>query len=112
MTIVFFLLILFVFLVLLFVCFSFFFFFQAEDGIRDRDVTGVQTCALPIFELYPWACCTSCWMAALPSLPGLPEGMRTSTICLSANRLKDPPAASTSLQSKCAPCTVCTARSV
>src|SRR5437868_14866630 len=29
-----------------FVCF--FFFFQAEDGIRDRNVTGVQTCALPI----------------------------------------------------------------
>src|SRR6266540_6148249 len=27
-----------------------FFFFQAEDGIRDRDVTGVQTCALPIFD--------------------------------------------------------------
>ena len=26
-----------------------FFFFQAEDGIRDYDVTGVQTCALPIF---------------------------------------------------------------
>ena len=25
-----------------------FFFFQAEDGIRDYDVTGVQTCALPI----------------------------------------------------------------
>ena len=24
------------------------FFFQAEDGIRDADVTGVQTCALPI----------------------------------------------------------------
>src|SRR5437667_3563167 len=30
--------------------FVFFFFFQAEDGIRDRDVTGVQTCALPIYE--------------------------------------------------------------
>src|SRR5207249_7278180 len=29
--------------------FSFFFFFQAEDGIRDRNVTGVQTCALPIY---------------------------------------------------------------
>src|SRR5207245_8234108 len=29
------------------VCF-FFFFFQAEDGIRDATVTGVQTCALPI----------------------------------------------------------------
>src|SRR5690606_40280765 len=28
-----------------------FFFFQAEDGIRDFHVTGVQTCALPI---YPW----------------------------------------------------------
>src|SRR6266498_4760954 len=29
---------------------GFFFFFQAEDGIRDADVTGVQTCALPISE--------------------------------------------------------------
>src|SRR6266699_5926572 len=28
-----------------------FFFFQAEDGIRDADVTGVQTCALPIFAI-------------------------------------------------------------
>src|SRR2546421_3693025 len=28
----------------------FFFFFQAEDGIRDLIVTGVQTCALPIFR--------------------------------------------------------------
>src|SRR3989442_12384795 len=26
-----------------------YFFFQAEDGIRDADVTGVQTCALPIY---------------------------------------------------------------
>src|SRR6266702_4893156 len=31
--------------------FHFFFFFQAEDGIRDGHVTGVQTCALPIS---PW----------------------------------------------------------
>src|SRR5207245_3740024 len=30
-----------------------FFFFQAEDGIRDATVTGVQTCALPI--LAPWS---------------------------------------------------------
>src|SRR2546427_3194550 len=29
-------------------CFDCFFFFQAEDGIRDLTVTGVQTCALPI----------------------------------------------------------------
>src|SRR2546425_9300370 len=41
----------------------FFFFFQAEDGIRDKLVTGVQTCALPIYFVgdalvvaahYPW----------------------------------------------------------
>src|SRR5256886_8906157 len=31
----------------------FFFFFQAEDGIRDLTVTGVQTCALPILEPCP-----------------------------------------------------------
>src|SRR5256885_7315732 len=30
-----------------------FFFFQAEDGIRDYKVTGVQTCALPICEQTP-----------------------------------------------------------
>src|SRR2546425_6162425 len=30
----------------------FFFFFQAEDGIRDKLVTGVQTCALPICYCY------------------------------------------------------------
>src|SRR5206468_5518781 len=30
--------------------FPFFFFFQAEDGIRDLIVTGVQTCALPISD--------------------------------------------------------------
>src|SRR5258706_10080986 len=38
----------------------FFFFFQAEDGIRDWSVTGVQTCALPISkENFP----------ALPDMP-------------------------------------------
>src|SRR2546426_7269174 len=31
--------------------FLFFFFFQAEDGIRDYKVTGVQTCALPILPM-------------------------------------------------------------
>src|SRR5215467_15181908 len=41
----------------------FFFFFQAEDGIRDYKVTGVQTCALPILRrrcdvagFRVWAC--------------------------------------------------------
>src|SRR5699024_11760943 len=30
---------------------TYLFFFQAEDGIRDRNVTGVQTCALPIWTV-------------------------------------------------------------
>src|SRR5207253_4328231 len=34
----------------IFVLFCYFFFFQAEDGIRDGHVTGVQTCALPIWS--------------------------------------------------------------
>ena len=37
--------------------FVFFFFFQAEDGIRDYKVTGVQTCALPISSLFFLAHC-------------------------------------------------------
>src|SRR5437867_6749906 len=48
----------------IFYIFFFFFFFQAEDGIRDRTVTGVQTCALPIsipfslicFRIFSWRC--------------------------------------------------------
>src|SRR5438067_5480423 len=39
-------------LIVFFFFFFFFFFFQAEDGIRDRNVTGVQTCALPIWQGY------------------------------------------------------------
>src|SRR5690348_13203258 len=38
-------------LVSIFLFYIFFFFFQAEDGIRDGRVTGVQTCALPILKL-------------------------------------------------------------
>src|SRR3712207_9333462 len=34
-------------------CIVLFFFFQAEDGIRDIGVTGVQTCALPICPRRP-----------------------------------------------------------
>src|SRR2546427_3057871 len=41
---------------------SFFFFFQAEDGIRDLTVTGVQTCALPI------------WVADVNALGGMVRG--------------------------------------
>src|SRR5688500_19383651 len=42
-----------------------FFFFQAEDGIRDYKVTGVQTCALPIFPVIP-VCHTGMRPVALP----------------------------------------------
>src|SRR5207253_7856522 len=38
-----------------------FFFFQAEDGIRDGHVTGVQTCALPIYGLGSKSCSPPCW---------------------------------------------------
>src|SRR5256886_7931493 len=41
-----------------------FFFFQAEDGIRDLTVTGVQTCALPI-----WKCDDLCLRATFVGWP-------------------------------------------
>src|SRR5699024_12216416 len=47
------------FLLVIFYVFVYFFFFQAEDGIRDRNVTGVQTCALPILA-EPESPATSC----------------------------------------------------
>src|SRR5437667_6726898 len=51
-----------------------FFFFQAEDGIRDRDVTGVQTCALPISLLpertnYQCTCYTCSWQGIAAACP-------------------------------------------
>src|SRR5207248_8145760 len=46
-----------------------FFFFQAEDGIRDRTVTGVQTCALPILDV---AAETGHWRSAQILLGGGP----------------------------------------
>src|SRR5256885_11644687 len=52
-----------------------FFFFQAEDGIRDYKVTGVQTCALPIYGLCTvrqWR-----WKSSI-SMPGLRFTMQTS----------------------------------
>src|SRR5260370_26750929 len=44
-----------------------FFFFQAEDGIRDSSVTGVQTCALPIYQIAQpaWPCLSAFYRAAL-----------------------------------------------
>src|SRR2546425_7056574 len=48
----------------------FFFFFQAEDGIRDKLVTGVQTCALPISR-----CVRTSEVKLLPPAPTLPVNL-------------------------------------
>src|SRR2546421_1880363 len=45
------------------------FFFQAEDGIRDLIVTGVQTCALPIYP-YGVAFQSSAWYLVPQVVPG------------------------------------------
>src|SRR5260221_10774578 len=70
---------------------SCFFFFQAEDGIRDHCVTGVQTCALPI---------SSCRTRGLPWLP------RTTWLqsrCMTASITTSPWASATiSNSTKCA----------
>src|SRR2546430_4506063 len=69
----------------------FFFFFQAEDGIRDLTVTGVQTCALPIFSTSPLGqrISSSSTFSAFP-IPKCtrksfcekyPPPLRTSSIC-------------------------------
>src|SRR5258708_11477178 len=49
------------------------FFFQAEDGIRDDLVTGVQTCALPIFLLKEFDVTVGSWVKAVivPNLPAV-----------------------------------------
>src|SRR2546430_7183025 len=57
-----------------------FFFFQAEDGIRDLTVTGVQTCALPISnaDAVPRGLMVSSGLPAMPNCPvhvGVPMGM-------------------------------------
>src|SRR2546425_6368780 len=51
-----------------------FFFFQAEDGIRDKLVTGVQTCALPISKSL---CCQSLPVTPVSVQPYVPKGTKT-----------------------------------
>src|SRR5690625_7659796 len=50
----------------------FFFFFQAEDGIRDGHVTGVQTCALPIFNSGRLADAVAAYRVVLERYPQSP----------------------------------------
>src|SRR3989442_5467116 len=69
------------------------FFFQAEDGIRDADVTGVQTCALPIWgrglgegepfsNLLPWASLLGIFSTRPKAHPLLGERYPFSLLCL------------------------------
>src|SRR5256885_7209118 len=59
-----------------------FFFFQAEDGIRDYKVTGVQTCALPIF--LPTLC-----RALAHAVCALGGGVRAGRVRISRGGLSD-----------------------
>src|SRR5699024_11496683 len=75
------------------------FFFQAEDGIRDRNVTGVQTCALPIFPDQPPQTLTE--RSGGVRRGGPPAGARTRPAppwwgCPAARSAPPPPPAPTS----------------
>src|SRR5205823_9555208 len=69
--------------------FFFFFFFQAEDGIRDKLVTGVQTCALPISWLRHLATRTTCHRSA--SVKRSKNVRRRATANFSASESSEPP---------------------
>src|SRR5690606_39753461 len=63
-----------------------FFFFQAEDGIRDFHVTGVQTCALPIFSLVPKKVTACEYTRSLASVICISRAMMTSEVLRSEER--------------------------
>src|SRR5699024_534523 len=65
------------------------FFFLAEDGIRDRNMTGVQTCALPIcaylgdgFPPESWR-----WLPHMDGIVRIPEGRGPRTVLLAWSRV-------------------------
>src|SRR2546427_11714393 len=58
----------------------FFFFFQAEDGIRDLTVTGVQTCALPI------SCASQSWQGQPSGRYSLRPALQAITAFLTSHR--------------------------
>src|SRR5205823_10520863 len=66
------------------------FFFPAEDGIRGKPVTGVQTCALPIYGLRSIASELSNWPVAIERSPSAPS--RLGTVAASASAEVMPPA--------------------
>src|SRR5256885_7549089 len=59
------------------------FFFQAEDGIRDYKVTGVQTCALPIYMVDPVI------GFDIPGKPRTTASTITSTMTPATSRMKE-----------------------
>src|SRR5689334_24747577 len=73
----------------------FFFFFQAEDGIRDGTVTGVQTCALPISTAMPsnrwfgWLLQVN-WITGVPFASLAPATSRHLLLCIARIRLVNP----------------------
>src|SRR3989442_6452062 len=67
----------------LYVFIFFFFFFQAEDGIRDADVTGVQTCALPISSRATGRRRSSCCWRSCGGTPRRSEERRVGKECRS-----------------------------
>src|SRR5690554_7449895 len=68
-------------LCIIFIFLFVFFFFQAEDGIRDADVTGVQTCALPIlcFTTSAAFAQTKMWVGGTLSVASSDNGDSEST---------------------------------
>src|SRR5205823_8758533 len=80
----------------------FIFFFQAEDGIRDKLVTGVQTCALPISRRSPtWGWATCGWASRRPlSREARPNGSSSPPSCRSGPRVA-PSTSSTSRPPAC-----------
>src|SRR5256884_5607310 len=76
----------------------FVFFFQAEDGIRDVAVTGVQTCALPILSAQ--ACQPFCCQRTFfPSRSECPECLRTCLEGLTSSFLTNLPSSSAPVSS-------------
>src|SRR5690606_40978744 len=69
--------------------FFFFFFFQAEDGIRDFHVTGVQTCALPISPPHGARQISTCAPSSTSRLPGIRKKWLAGAAlrCITANSL-------------------------
>src|SRR5438132_10278976 len=74
-----------------FVCqrYYYIFFFQAEDGIRDHCVTGVQTCALPIYSSRSWVC-FSAMLAFFIAIRVLPRTVFPSWASCPRTRMRSP----------------------